>query len=66
MKRRSRPVPAAERIAPGALLAFVSLFVIFVLPLIKIRMEEHFLLEEVGEDYERYRGKVRALVPWVL
>lgn len=53
-------------IATGALLAFVTLFVIFVLFLIKIRMKEQFLLEEFGEDYERYRGEVRALVPWLL
>jgi protein-S-isoprenylcysteine O-methyltransferase Ste14 len=53
-------------IATGALLAFVSLFVMFVLFLLKIRMEEQFLLAEFGEEYERYRGEVRALVPWVL
>jgi protein-S-isoprenylcysteine O-methyltransferase Ste14 len=53
-------------IATGALLAFVSLFVIFVLFLIKIRMEEQFLYEEFGEEYERYRGEVKALVPWVV
>ena len=53
-------------IATGALLGFVSLLVIFFLFLIKIRMEEQFLLEEFGEEYERYRGEVKALVPWVV
>jgi protein-S-isoprenylcysteine O-methyltransferase Ste14 len=53
-------------IATGSLLAFVSLFVMFVLFLLKIRMEEQFLLEEFGEEYERYRGEVKALVPRVL
>jgi protein-S-isoprenylcysteine O-methyltransferase Ste14 len=53
-------------IATGALLAFVSLFAIFVLFLIKIRMEEQFLVEEFGEEYERYRREVKALVPWVV
>jgi protein-S-isoprenylcysteine O-methyltransferase Ste14 len=53
-------------IATGALLAFVSLLVIFVLFIIKIRMEEQFLLDEFGEEYERYRSEVKALVPYVL
>ena len=53
-------------IATGALLAFVSLGVMVVLFFLKIRMEEEFLLEEFGDEYERYRGEVRALVPWVL
>ena len=53
-------------IATGALLAFVSLAVMIVLFLIKIRMEEQFLLGEFGVEYERYRADVKALVPWVL
>lgn len=53
-------------IATGALVAFVALLVMIVLFLIKIRMEEQFLLEEFGEEYEQYRREVRALVPWVL
>jgi protein-S-isoprenylcysteine O-methyltransferase Ste14 len=53
-------------IATGALLAFISLLVILVLFLIKIRMEEQFLKEEFGEDYERYRHEVKALIPYVL
>ena len=53
-------------IATGALLAFVSLFVMLVLFLIKIRMEEQFMVEEFGEEYERYRGEVKALIPYVI
>jgi protein-S-isoprenylcysteine O-methyltransferase Ste14 len=29
-------------------------------------MEEQFLKEEFGEDYERYRHEVKALIPYVL
>jgi protein-S-isoprenylcysteine O-methyltransferase Ste14 len=53
-------------IATGAIFAFIFLGIILVLFLIKIRMEEQFLLEEFGEEYERYRREVRALVPWVV
>lgn len=53
-------------IATGSLLACVCLLVIGVLFLVKIRMEEQFLLEEFGEEYERYRMDVKALVPYVL
>ena len=53
-------------IATGALLAFICLLVILMLFLIKIRMEEQFLVEEFGEDYERYRHEVKALIPFVL
>jgi protein-S-isoprenylcysteine O-methyltransferase Ste14 len=53
-------------IATGALLAFISLLVILVLFLVKIRMEEQFLIEEFGVDYERYRGEVKALIPYML
>jgi protein-S-isoprenylcysteine O-methyltransferase Ste14 len=53
-------------IATGALLAFISLLVILVLFLVKIRMEEQFLIEEFGGDYERYRHEVKALIPYVL
>ncbi|MFA4860618.1 isoprenylcysteine carboxylmethyltransferase family protein [Methanoregula sp.] len=53
-------------IATGATLAFICLLVFLVLFLLKIRMEEQFLVEEFGEDYERYRGNVKAIVPFVL
>ena len=53
-------------IATGAMIAFVSLFVILVLFLIKIRIEEQFLLEEFGSGYEQYKRDVKAIVPFVL
>jgi len=53
-------------IATGALLVFLVLLVMLVLFLIKIRMEEQFLAEEFGGDYERYRLEVKALIPYVL
>jgi len=53
-------------IATGSLLVFVCFPVILVLFTVKIRMEEQFLLEEFGEEYERYRNDVKALVPYVL
>lgn len=53
-------------IATGAFIAFLVLAVIFVLFLVKIRMEERFLQEEFGDAYERYRNEVKALVPYVL
>jgi protein-S-isoprenylcysteine O-methyltransferase Ste14 len=32
----------------------------------KLRLEERWMAEQFGDDYERYRGRVRALVPFVL
>ena len=34
--------------------------------LLKIRLEEDWMLETVGDGYRRYRAEVRALVPFVL
>ena len=53
-------------IATGAVIAFVSLFIILVLFLIKIRMEETILLEQFGDAYEQYRREVKALIPGTL
>jgi protein-S-isoprenylcysteine O-methyltransferase Ste14 len=53
-------------IATGSLLVFFCLPVILALFLVKIRMEEQFLIEEFGGDYERYRREVKALIPYVL
>ena len=53
-------------IATGTVLSFLIVLVIFVLFLVKIRMEEQFLIEEFGEEYEKYRREVKALVPWVV
>jgi protein-S-isoprenylcysteine O-methyltransferase Ste14 len=32
----------------------------------KLRLEERWMAEQFGDDYERYRDRVRALVPFVL
>jgi len=32
----------------------------------KLRLEERWMTEQFGDAYERYRGRVRALVPFVL
>jgi protein-S-isoprenylcysteine O-methyltransferase Ste14 len=34
--------------------------------LLKIRMEEKFLEEEFGEEYTRYKGEVKALIPFLV
>jgi protein-S-isoprenylcysteine O-methyltransferase Ste14 len=53
-------------IATGSFLSFFITFVLFVAFIIKIRMEEQFLLEEFGEEYARYRREVKALIPFVV
>jgi protein-S-isoprenylcysteine O-methyltransferase Ste14 len=34
--------------------------------ILKIRKEERWLLEDLGEEYARYRREVRALIPFIL
>jgi protein-S-isoprenylcysteine O-methyltransferase Ste14 len=53
-------------IATGSLTAFFVMFVILLSFVIKIRMEEQFLLEEFGDEYARYRREVKALIPFVV
>jgi protein-S-isoprenylcysteine O-methyltransferase Ste14 len=31
----------------------------------KIRVEERFLLEHFGEEYEAYRHESRRVIPWI-
>lgn len=50
-------------ILTGALVAFICLVVIALVLFIKIRMEENFLIEEFGEEYEQYRSETKALIP---
>ena len=50
----------------GALWAFALLLFILAMFLIRIKEEEKLLLEEFGEEYEKYRGEVRALIPYLL
>jgi hypothetical protein len=45
--------------------ALVGLAVIVVSALRKIEIEEHFLSDQFGDDYARYRAEVPALVPYV-
>lgn len=33
---------------------------------LKLRVEEQFMLEQFGEEYARYRNRVRALIPFVI
>lgn len=53
-------------IATGSLLAFFCLAIMLPALLWKIRIEETFLKEEFGEEYERYRQQVKALIPYVV
>jgi protein-S-isoprenylcysteine O-methyltransferase Ste14 len=45
--------------------ALVGLALIVVSALRKIEIEEHFLSDQFGDDYARYRAEVPALVPFV-
>lgn len=50
----------------GYLVVFACVILIFVLFVIKSRMEEQFLLDEFGEGYAQYRREVKALIPFIL
>ena len=50
----------------GYAVVFCCVLLVFVLFVIKFRMEEQFLEEEFGEEYARYRKDVKALIPYVL
>lgn len=52
-------------IGTGYGLVFTCVPLIFVLFVMKSRMEEKFLEEEFGGDYIRYRREVKALIPYV-
>jgi len=53
-------------IANGIAFAFIILCVVIIVLIVKLRMEEQFMIGEFGEEYERYRREVKALVPWVV
>lgn len=53
-------------IATGSLSAFIALAVALLALFWKIKIEEKLLLEEFGEEYERYRRDVKALVPFLV
>jgi protein-S-isoprenylcysteine O-methyltransferase Ste14 len=50
----------------GAFWAFVLILFLLAGFLMRIREEEKILLEEFGEEYEKYRREVRALIPYLL
>lgn len=53
-------------IARGTLSGFVGFTIAFVGWLVKSRHEESVLSGEFGSEYEQYRRRVRALIPFVL
>jgi protein-S-isoprenylcysteine O-methyltransferase Ste14 len=53
-------------IGVGYLIVVFCVILIFGLFVIKVRMEEKFLLEEFGEEYAQYKREVKALIPYVL
>jgi protein-S-isoprenylcysteine O-methyltransferase Ste14 len=54
---------AGTAIIIGEPLGLIAFFLILVVYLWKIRMEEKYLQEEFGEDYARYKKEVPALIP---
>jgi protein-S-isoprenylcysteine O-methyltransferase Ste14 len=55
---------AGTAIIIGMPLGLIVFFLILVVYLWKIRMEEIFLSEEFGEEYARYKKEVPALIPF--
>jgi protein-S-isoprenylcysteine O-methyltransferase Ste14 len=50
----------------GELRAFVALAMILGIWLVKARLEERFMIERFGRDYEDYRRRTWALIPFIL
>jgi protein-S-isoprenylcysteine O-methyltransferase len=50
----------------GYLWVFCCVLLVFVLFVIKFRIEEKFLEDEFGEEYARYKREVKALIPYVI
>jgi protein-S-isoprenylcysteine O-methyltransferase Ste14 len=57
---------AGTAIVIGELWAFLLILFVMAGFLMKIRVEEKFLLEEFGEAYVQYRKEVKALIPYLL
>ena len=57
---------AGSAIATVSVTALIILVIIFVVFVLKSRIEEKFLQEEFGEEYEQYRREVKGLIPFVL
>ena len=45
---------------------FAGILLIAIAFWFKLRIEERFMLQQFGEENARYRGRVRALIPFVL
>ena len=50
----------------GELRSLLALPLIFAAWWTKLRMEEQFMTEKFGNDYQQYRREVKALIPFVL
>ena len=57
---------AGTAIIIGMSLGLIVFFLIMVVYLWKIRMEENYLSEEFGEEYARYKKEVPALIPFLV
>jgi protein-S-isoprenylcysteine O-methyltransferase Ste14 len=57
---------AGTAIIIGEPLGLIAFFLILVVYLWKIRMEEKYLQEEFGEDYAQYKKEVPALIPFLV
>jgi protein-S-isoprenylcysteine O-methyltransferase Ste14 len=57
---------AGSAIATGSAMALCILVIVFVVFVLKSRMEEKFLLEEFGEEYVRYRREVKGIIPFLI
>jgi protein-S-isoprenylcysteine O-methyltransferase Ste14 len=57
---------AGTAIATGLLWVICLTGIILLVFTLKIRMEEHFLQEEFGEEYAQYKREVRALIPFMI
>ena len=57
---------AGTSVALGEIRGLIADALVFGVLLIKLRLEERWLLEQFGEPYRRYCEKVSALIPFVL
>lgn len=53
-------------VALGEVRGLVAVLLVAVAFLLKIRLEERWMIETFGDAYRRYRAEVRALIPFVL
>jgi protein-S-isoprenylcysteine O-methyltransferase Ste14 len=50
----------------GEYWAVIAIFIVLPMLLVKIWMEEKFLLEEFGEEYVQYKKEVKMLIPFIV